>query len=65
MDKRINDPDFPALWRKIIVTHYLPPKSKGGWRLSYTWPIWQRPRVARMSPETYLEQFRNALEALG
>lgn len=61
LDARICDPDFPAIWRRVLAVHYLPPKS---W-CAHVIPEWQRPGAAKVSQETYMEQFRSALEALG
>lgn len=64
IDKRIHDPEFPAIWRKVLSVHYLPPKYRNGHRCQNALPIWQRPQAARCSMDTYLEQLRNALERL-
>lgn len=55
VDARINDRDsFPAIWVKLLKVNYI-------WR-----PIeWDRPMIARVSQQSYLDQLHRALEELG
>ena len=63
LDERINNPDFPTVWLRVIRVNYLPPKRRFGF-CEHVLPEWQRPGAARMDPQAYLEQLRNALEEL-
>lgn len=53
MDRLIHDPDFPAVFRRVLkVTYY------------YRLPEYQMPDVARVSPDNFLRFLEGALGAL-
>lgn len=53
-DEAINQPEFPAIWVKLLKVNYI-------WR-----PIeWDRPLIARVGQQAYLDQLHRALEELG
>lgn len=59
LDASINAPDFPAIWQKVLVVNYIPPKF-----CMHIIPEYQRPNAARMGSENFIEQLSNVLDFL-
>ncbi len=56
--------NFPAIWRKVLAIHYLPPKKRNGRFGLNPVPEWQRPIFARTTAEGYISYLRDALAFL-
>lgn len=64
LDVVINNQEYPAVWRKVICVHYLPPKYRSGHYAQNPVPEWQRPIFARMTAESYLTHLDGLLQNL-
>ena len=59
LDAKIHDMEFPALWRRVLATNYIPARF-----LACVLPENQRAVAAKVSPTTYLSALEMALEKL-